>query len=152
MHSVGIGQNSGTAGDNSLHQPAHIIITDCPGQGVIENGMINGREVLDDIETQHITIAARKVLQTVHGAVRAFRGTVGITVGDKTALEPGFDDVAQGVVYDAVTEWRSADFALLGCMDVEVQIGARLVAMAVQGCLEFQQVVPGDDTGKGFTV
>ena len=143
--------------------------------------MIDGREVLDDIETQHIAIAARQVLQPIHGAVRAFRGTVGITVGDKTALEPGLDDVAQGMVHDAVAEWRSADFALLGFMDVEVQIGARLVAMAVlQGRLEFQQVirqlmlearrtvqatlatrgfavgfqqvVPGDDTGKGFTV
>jgi hypothetical protein len=84
------------------------------------------------------------------------------------------------MVHDAVAEWCSADFALLGCMDVEVEIGARLVAMAVQGRLEFQQVIrqlmleargtvqatlatrgfavgfqqviPGDDVGKGLTV
>ena len=142
--------------------------------------MIDRREVLDDIETQHIAKAARKVLQPIHGAVCAFRSAVGITVTDKTALEPGFDDVAQGMVHDPIAEWRSADFALLGCMNVEVQIGARLVAMAVQGILEFQQVirqlmleargtvqatlatrgfavgfqqiVPGNDVSKGLTV
>jgi len=84
------------------------------------------------------------------------------------------------MVHDPIAEWRSADFALLGCMNVEVQMGAWLVAMAVQGPLEFQQVIrqlmleargtvqatlatrgfavsfqqvlPGDDTGKGLTV
>ena len=45
------------------------------------------------------------------------------------------------MVHDPIAEWRSADFALLGCMNVEVQIGAMLVAMAVQGILEFQQVI-----------
>ena len=28
MHGIGIGQDPGTAGDNGLHQPAHIIVTD----------------------------------------------------------------------------------------------------------------------------
>ena len=180
MHGIRIGQDPGAAGNNSLHQPAHIIVMACLGQNVIENRMIDGREVLDNIETQHIAMAAREVLQSIHGAVRAFPDAVGITVGNKTALEPGLDDVAQGMVHNPVTEGCGADFPLLGFMDVEMQIGARLIAMAVQSRLEFQQVIrqlmleargavqatlatcgfavglqqviPGDDTGKGLTV
>ena len=141
MHGIGIGQDSGTAGDNSLHQPSHIIVTDCPGQYIIENGMIDGREVLDNIKTQHITIAVREVLQAVHGAVRAFPGAVGITVGDKTALEPGLDDLAQGMVHDPITERRGADQALLGLTDGEVHIRTGLILVTAQLLLQLQQVI-----------
>ena len=71
-------------------------------QAFEQNEMIDRREVLADVGAQHIAIAARELLETVDGAMRAFADAIGVAIRNEHALEARLDDRAQGVVDDAV--------------------------------------------------
>jgi hypothetical protein len=84
-------------------------LADDPGQGIAEDGVVHGRKVFDDVHAQDVRVAAGKRLQPVEGSVRALATAVRVAAEDETALEPGFDDVHEGVMDDAVAEGSGAD-------------------------------------------
>ena len=49
--------------------------------------MIQRREVLHHIHTQHVAMALGEPLQAVDGAMRSFADAVGVAVGDEARLE-----------------------------------------------------------------
>lgn len=70
----------------------------------------------------------------------AFADAVGVAMRDELALKQRLDAVAQRMMHHPVAEWGSADAALLGFVDGEVDIGARLVGEAGQLILTLPQI------------
>lgn len=71
----------------------------------------------------------------------ALARSVGITIEDKAALEPGFDDIAKRMVHDPIAEGGGADFALLRIVNVKMLIRTGLVTAALQLLLQLKQMV-----------
>ena len=67
--------------------------------------------------------------------------SVGITIEDKAALKPGFDDIAEGMMHNPIAEGRRADFALFGIVNVKMLIRTWLVTTAFQFLLQLKQMV-----------
>lgn len=56
-------EHAGAAGENDPHQSERGRVVDLPRQRLQQNGVIDGRKVLDDIQAQHIRESAGEVLQ-----------------------------------------------------------------------------------------
>ena len=94
--------------------------------------MIDRWEVLDDVEPQHVAVAASILLQLVDGAVRAFANAIGVAVWMKLGFKEWLDDVAQGVMDNPIPKRGGADFASFWLVDDEVLVRAGLVAAIAQ--------------------
>ena len=102
--------------------------------------MIDAGEKLPQVALQHRGVAARQLLHTLQGAVRALAEASGVGVSDEGTLEDRLDEVAQGMVHHAVAERCGGDEAALGFVDEEVRVGAWTIRVGAQGVLERQQV------------
>lgn len=90
---------------------------------------------------QDIRILAGKFLGAVQGAMCALADAIGITIEDETALEDGLDQIAQGVMHDAVAKGRGRDQAALRFMDMETVIGSGTIRMRLQFALQLQEII-----------
>ena len=88
-HVVLVGQHTGAARQDHVHQPQHVRVLDDLGDGRPQDRVIQRGKVLDDVQAQHVAIAPGKLLQPVDGAVRAFADPVGVAVGMKRASNSG---------------------------------------------------------------
>ena len=97
--------------------------------------------MFDNIAAQDVAITAGEELQPVKRGVRAFVFAVGVAVGHETGIKNRLDDVAQGVMYHAVTKRRGADLAALGRVDEEMMVVAGFVAVVGQFAAKHDQPV-----------
>lgn len=93
------------------------------------------------IHAQHVAKAARELLQPVDGAVCALPDPVCIAVADEALLEQRLDDVAERVVYDAVTKRGGADTPALRLVDGKMAIRTGLIDLVRQFVLQGKQTV-----------
>ena len=101
--------------------------------------MIDRRKVLDDIQTQHVSVSAGEVLQAIDGPMRALADAVGVAVGDELRLENGFDDPAQRVVHDAIAKRCGTDAAAFRLVDDEVGVSSGTVLAGRECIVQLQQ-------------
>ena len=134
-------QEPSTAVQYPVHQPEDIIITDHSSQGVVEDLVVDGREVLNNIHSQNKTVASRKLLKPIHRAMGAFSNPVCIAVENKAALEPGFYHITKGMMNDPVSERGSTDQPHLGLMYSEVDVGTWLIATSPQLILQLEHMI-----------
>ena len=80
-------------------------------QNLLQNGVVNAGKKLAHINLQDISKLPRMLLAAVAGAMRTFADAVGIAVGDETALKNRLDNIAQSMMYDAITKRGGADQA-----------------------------------------
>jgi hypothetical protein len=110
-------------------------------KSVEQDGVIDGGEMTHDVQAQYVAEVPGEGLQPIDRSVGAFTEPVGVAVGNEAALEPGFDDVAQGVVDDPVAKRGGTDQTPLGLMDHEMGIAAWAPASLTQDLLQVEQLV-----------
>lgn len=89
--------------------------------------MINGGKVLNDIQSEHVTMAPGEILELIDRLVSPLAKSVGVTVGVKTRFEKRLDDVAKRMVDDAIAERRGADAPALRLVNGEMAVIARTI-------------------------
>ena len=110
-HRVLLVQHAGAAGQDRVDQPQHRLVADHLGQAFAQDGVIQRRKVLDDVQAQHVAIAPGELLQPVHRPMRALPHAIGVAVEDEATLERRLDHVAQRVMHHPIPKRRGADFA-----------------------------------------
>jgi len=134
-------QEPSTALQYPVNQPEHVIIPDNTCQGIVEDLVVDGREVLNDIHAQHKSVVSGKLLEPVHRTMGALSNPVGIAVENKAALEPGFYHITKGMMNDPVSERGSTDQPHLGLMYSEVDVGTWLIATSPQLILQLEHMI-----------
>jgi hypothetical protein len=102
--------------------------------------MVNAGEELFDIALEYIAVSPGQESTAIQSSMGALADAVSIAVVNKAALEDGLDDVADGVVYNAVTEGSGGYEAAFRLVDVEAVIGAGLIGPGSQFFLKLEQV------------
>ena len=92
--------------------------------------------MLHNVAAQNIAELLGECLQAVYGAMCAFLLAIGVRIRNKPGFKNWFDDIANGVMHDAVTKWRGADFSLLGFVNYEMHILTWLISEAGQFLLQ----------------
>jgi len=127
-HLILVRQHALTAADDPLDQPSHRVLRDRLKEQITHDGVIDGRKMLDDIDAQDVAVTPGEELQPVDGFVSPFADPVRVGVGDEPAFKDWLYHVAEGVMDDAISEWRGADSALLRIVDHEVDVAAGPIA------------------------
>ena len=135
------GQHPAATIDNRAGQRQRARIVDLPGQTLIQQGMINRGEMLDNIQPQGISVRTRQLLHTPDSFMSAFAHPIGIAVRIETGLENRFDHLTQGMMHNPIAKRRSADQTPLGFVDVKAFVVARLIRTAGQILLQGKQTV-----------
>ena len=65
-------------------------------------------EVARDIDLEHVGVAPCLALIIIDGSMCAFAGPTGVAVGDKAAVEPGFEGRHHGVMHHAIANPKLA--------------------------------------------
>jgi hypothetical protein len=138
---VFVAQHVPPARHDRLDQPHEVVFGNPTTQDLQQDRVIDGREVLADIGAQHVAISPGEGLETVYRTMCPLTDPVGVAVGDEQAFETGFDDSAQGVMYDTVGEASRADLSALGFVDDEMRVRARPVAPLEQARPQRQQAI-----------
>jgi hypothetical protein len=95
-----------TAGDDALYQAQRGWAGDVVGQGGVQDGVVYRGEELHDVTLQHVGVTAGELGAAIQGGMCALAHTAGIAVVDEAGFPDGFDDVAEGVMDNAVTLGR----------------------------------------------
>ncbi len=66
---------------------------------------------------------------------------IGIGIGSKGTLEPGFYEIAKGMMNHPISKGRSGNETSLGLVDIETGVGSGMVGLGLQFPLEFEKIV-----------
>jgi hypothetical protein len=75
--------------------------------------MIDRREIAIDVAAKHVAIAVAVTLVPPDRLVRPFPQAIGVGIEDEATLEDRLDHRAEGVMDNAVAEWRGRDKPVL---------------------------------------
>ena len=148
------------------HKPVHLLATvndeiqepeglrafEVPTSDGLENLMVNGREVFADVALEDVAAGAGKAGEALEGSVGAVAAAVGVAIGNEAGLDQRQDDIAEGMVDDAVSVGGCGDDAGLGVEDLEATVATRAVGLSCEFLLEpdevlFQAMIKGEDIG-----
>ena len=127
--------------DDAVGEVEGALAGDPAAKVALEDGVVDGGEVAEDVAAEHVPAAVAELLVAGHRAVGAFPLPVGVGVEDEAALEDGLRDRAEGVVDDPVAEGRRRDHAVLGVEDLDHGVAARPVAARPEFPLEAQDLL-----------
>ena len=88
--------------------------------------MIDAGEESLNIALEDVAVLAAEFRVAVHRRVRSFPLPTGVRIMDEHRLEQRFDDAAQRMVNDAITEGGCGDESFLGLENPEGAVTARL--------------------------
>jgi len=88
-----------------------------------EEGVVDAREVLPDVEVRGEAVGARPALRAAEGGVRPEPDAARVGISDEAAIEHGPDRLAQRLLHDPVAKRRRRDGARLRIAN-DVNIGA----------------------------
>jgi len=101
--------------------------------------VVNAGEVLFDVAFQHIFVGMHKLGEPIHGGMSSLAFTTGVGIMDKNALENRLDDIAKGVMHDAVSERRGTNHAGFGVVDSEGAVSARTIRLGLEFLLKREE-------------
>jgi hypothetical protein len=93
-----------------------------------------------EVALQHVRKAARQLLRAIQRGVRPLADAAGVRVVDKAPLENWLDDLAEGVMHQAVTERRGRNQTRLGIVDVKIVVRPRTIRLRLQFYLQCEQI------------
>ncbi len=126
--------------DDEVDEPEGVGAFDFAADDVLEDDMINAGEIFAHVALENVATAAGELDEALEGAVGAVAGAVGVAIGDEAALDGGHDDVAEGMVDNAVPVGGSGDEARLGVEDAEGAVATRSVGVGLELLLEAEEV------------
>ena len=94
--------------------------------------MVDVGEVAADVGLEDVDVFACEVGEAAEGAVGAFVFAVGVAVVDEGSIEDGLDDVAEGVVDDAIAVGCGGNPAGFGFVDFKVTIFTGFVGFVLE--------------------
>jgi hypothetical protein len=109
-------------------------------QQAAQDVVVNRGKELDHVALQDVRIAPGKVRAAVERGVSPLPYPAGVGIVNEPLFPNRFDDVAEGVVDDAVAERRGADPARLTIIDMEMAVAAGALGLVLQLLLQAQQL------------
>lgn len=126
--------------DDRIAQPERWRTGDAAADVLLQNGVVDGREVAENVGAQHMSMVVAQLLVGGDGAMGTPALQAGIRAGDESALEQWPDDGAQSVMYHTVAKRRSGDQARLALAHHELGVAARLPGPLQQLALQAQHL------------
>jgi len=140
-HRVLFRKHADAAGENLIDEPQHLRVVDFACERRAQNCVVNRWEKLSHIALQNVTITPRKMLTAIQRAMRPFAFAIGVRIENERPLENRFDDVAQGVMHDAVTERRGGNQSTFRFVNVETGVRAGSIGLIQQFALQRDEIV-----------
>jgi hypothetical protein len=110
-------------------------------QDATENLMINRWEMLNDVEAQNIPILFGVGLELVYRPMGPLPFSVGVAMGIETFLKMRLNDVAQGVMDNAISKGSGRYFAPFRLMNIEVMICTRPITSVNEFSAKINEVI-----------
>ncbi len=117
---------------------------DAPFELLIQDPVVDGREVFANVALEHVGVVVRPAGGGVERGVGAEPDPAGVGFAYEAWFEHGFENLGEGVVDDAVAEGGGGDLAHFGVADDEGAVGAGPVVAGFQ--------FAGQDDEAGFPV
>jgi hypothetical protein len=102
--------------------------------------MIDRREIAIDVAAKHVAIAVAVTLVPPDRLVRPFPQAIGVGIEDEATLEDRLDHGAEGVMDNAVAEWRGRDKPVLRLENLDLDIAAGTPVLSQQFPFEPQHL------------
>ena len=99
-----LGQHIFAPFQNEIDEVTEAWLFDFAPEGVAQDGVVDAGEKLAQVELKKVGIAAGVLLGTRQGPMGPFADPVGVGVGDKATVKDRFDQVAEGVMHNAISE------------------------------------------------
>lgn len=103
--------------------------------------MIDRSEIMPDVALQDKFVFAAIFRETVNRFMAALVFSAGVGVVNKSIIENGFDDIAEGMLEDPVPVRQSADQSLFRVKDIKLFVAAESICLVSQFRLEGQKFI-----------